>query len=137
MASLRSVCEPVWRRGRLASLRIARAHHEFGRGAAAGDARSALRMGRLRRAGDHRPLGANGRAVDAEAARAPVVGAERSGAHAGARLEIPLKELNAQAPTRKHDAHVLALGVEADQVLPEGEFAPLEEVVAWISDNRG
>jgi len=52
-------------------------------------------------------------------------------------LVIPSTELNAQAPTREHDAHVLALGVEADPVLPEGEFAPLEEVVAWISDNGG
>jgi hypothetical protein len=52
-------------------------------------------------------------------------------------LVIPSTELNAQAPTREHDAHVLALGVEADPVLPEGEFAPLEDVVAWISDNGG
>ena len=41
-------------------------------------------------------------------------------------LVIPSTELNAQAPTREHDAHVLALGVEADPVLPETEFAPLQ-----------
>jgi hypothetical protein len=52
-------------------------------------------------------------------------------------LVIPSTELNAQAPTREHDAHVLALGIEADPVLPEGEFAPLEEVVAWIAAHGG
>jgi len=35
-------------------------------------------------------------------------------------LVIPSTELNAQAPTREHDAHVLALGVEADQELTDG-----------------
>ena len=35
------------------------------------------------------------------------------------------------------DAHVLALGLEADPVLPEGEFAPLQEVVDWIAANGG
>ncbi len=85
MASLRSGCDPVRRRRRLAALRPPRAHHELGRRAAAGDARPPLRLGRLRRAGDHRPLGADGRAVDAEAARDPVDRAERAGADAGAR----------------------------------------------------
>ncbi|MCW2963027.1 MAG: hypothetical protein JWO17_279 [Actinomycetia bacterium] len=52
-------------------------------------------------------------------------------------LVIPSTELNAIAPTQEHDAHVLALGLDVDPVLPEGSFAPLEEVVAWIADNGG
>jgi hypothetical protein len=32
---------------------------------------------------------------------------------------------------------VLALGVEADPVIPDGEFAPLQEVVGWIAENGG
>jgi hypothetical protein len=52
-------------------------------------------------------------------------------------LVIPSTELNANAPTREHDAHVLAFGLEADPVLPDGEFAPLEEVVAWVAANGG
>jgi hypothetical protein len=49
-------------------------------------------------------------------------------------LVIPSTELNAVAGG--HDAHVLALGVEADPVIPD-EFAPLPDVVAWIADNAG
>src|SRR3989442_13543286 len=52
-------------------------------------------------------------------------------------LVIPSAELNANAPTREHDAHVVALGLGVDPVLPEGEFAPLEEVVAWVNENGG
>lgn len=52
-------------------------------------------------------------------------------------LVIPSTELNAYAPTREHDAHVLAFGLAVDPVLPEGNFAPLEEVVAWIAENGG
>ena len=52
-------------------------------------------------------------------------------------LVIPSTELNAYAPTQEHDAHVLALGLAVDPVLPEGNFAPLEEVVAWIAANGG
>ena len=52
-------------------------------------------------------------------------------------LVIPSTELNAHAPTREHDAHVLALGLDVDPVLPDGEFVPLEDVVAWISANGG
>jgi predicted metal-dependent phosphoesterase TrpH len=52
-------------------------------------------------------------------------------------LVIPSTELNANAPTQEHDAHVLALGLTVDPVLPEGNFAPLEEVVAWITENGG
>jgi hypothetical protein len=52
-------------------------------------------------------------------------------------LVIPSTELNAQAPTREHDAHVLALGLAVDPVLPEGSFGQLEEVVAWIAENGG
>ena len=52
-------------------------------------------------------------------------------------LVVPSTELNAQAQTREHDAHVLALGLVADPVLPDNDFAPLEEVVAWIVENGG
>jgi hypothetical protein len=52
-------------------------------------------------------------------------------------LVMPSTELNAYAPTQEHDAHVLALGLEVDPVLPEGNFSPLEEVVAWIAANGG
>jgi hypothetical protein len=52
-------------------------------------------------------------------------------------LVIPSVELNAQAGGPEHDAHVLALGVEADPVVPEGAFAALPDVVAWILDNGG
>jgi len=52
-------------------------------------------------------------------------------------LVIPSTELNAQAGGPEHDAHVLALGVKADPVIPEGEFAPLQEVVGWIDENGG
>jgi hypothetical protein len=49
-------------------------------------------------------------------------------------LVIPSTELNAVAAG--HDAHVLALGVEADPVPPD-DFAPLADVVAWIVENKG
>ena len=49
-------------------------------------------------------------------------------------LVIPSTELNALAAG--HDAHVLALGVEADPVPPD-DFAPLADVVAWIVENKG
>jgi hypothetical protein len=52
-------------------------------------------------------------------------------------LVIPSTELNATAGGREHDAHVLALGVGADPALPENEFAPLAEVVAWVNANGG
>jgi len=52
-------------------------------------------------------------------------------------LVIPSVELNATAGGPEQDAHVLALGVEADPVIPENEFAPLPEVVAWILANGG
>jgi hypothetical protein len=52
-------------------------------------------------------------------------------------LVIPSTELNAQAGGPEHDAHVLALGVAADPVVPENEFAPLQEVVNWIAENGG
>jgi hypothetical protein len=52
-------------------------------------------------------------------------------------LVIPSTELNAQAGGPEHDAHVLALGVQADPVIPEGEFAALPEVVAWVAENGG
>jgi hypothetical protein len=49
-------------------------------------------------------------------------------------LVIPSTELN--AVTNGHDAHVLALGVEADPDPPD-EFAPLPDVVAWILEHGG
>ncbi len=55
----------------------------------------------------------------------------------GRLLVIPSTELNAHAPDRQNDAHVLGLGVEADPVIPELDFAPLEEVVAWIAEHGG
>jgi len=52
-------------------------------------------------------------------------------------LVIPSTELNAQCGGPEHDAHVLALGVDADPVIPDAEFAPLQEVVDWILANGG
>jgi hypothetical protein len=52
-------------------------------------------------------------------------------------LVIPSVELNAQCGGPEHDSHVLALGVEADPVIPENEFAPLQEVVDWVAANGG
>lgn len=52
-------------------------------------------------------------------------------------LVIPSTELNAQCGGPEHDAHVLALGVEADPVIPDGEFGQLQEVVSWIAENGG
>ncbi len=52
-------------------------------------------------------------------------------------LVIPSTELNARCPSMHDDAHVLALGVQADPELPEGVFAPLQEVVDWIASNGG
>src|SRR4051812_49817270 len=48
-------------------------------------------------------------------------------------LVLPSVELNAQAGGPEHDAHVLALGVDADPVVPDSEFAPLQDVVDWIA----
>jgi hypothetical protein len=47
-------------------------------------------------------------------------------------LVIPSAELNARAPAREDDAHVLAFGIAHDPVLPELDFAPLGEVVSWV-----
>ena len=44
---------------------------------------------------------------------------------------------NAQCGGPAHDAHVLALGLEADPEIPENEFAPLQEVVDWIRAHGG
>ena len=52
-------------------------------------------------------------------------------------LVIPSAELNANAPTQDNDAHVIALGIAVDPVMPEGSFAGLQEVVSWVSDNGG
>ena len=55
----------------------------------------------------------------------------------GRLLVIPGTELNARAGGPEHDAHVLALGVDADPEPPANGFAPLEEVVAWIAASGG
>jgi len=52
-------------------------------------------------------------------------------------LVIPSAELNAIAPTRDDDAHVLALGIETDPVAPGLEFEPLQEVVSWVNESGG
>jgi len=52
-------------------------------------------------------------------------------------LVIPGSELNAQAGGPAEDVHVLALGITVDPVLPEGEFASLEDTVRWILDAGG
>ena len=51
-------------------------------------------------------------------------------------LVIPSTELNAVAAT-EHDAHVLALGVEADPVARRASSRRSQEVVAWIAENGG
>lgn len=51
-------------------------------------------------------------------------------------LVIPSTELNAVVGDGD-DAHVLALGVEADPVAPTGDFEPLADVVGWIAANGG
>jgi hypothetical protein len=52
-------------------------------------------------------------------------------------LVIPSTELNARAGEAGDDAHVLALGVEADPEPPDGEFEPLAAVVSWITEHGG
>jgi hypothetical protein len=52
-------------------------------------------------------------------------------------LVIPSTELNATAGGPEHDAHVLALGVQADPVPPADGFEPLQDVVDWVLANRG
>ena len=52
-------------------------------------------------------------------------------------LVIPSTELNAWCGPPENDAHVLALGVQADPVIPDNEFAQLQEVVDWILANGG
>jgi hypothetical protein len=51
-------------------------------------------------------------------------------------LVIPSTELNATCGPSGDDAHVLALGVQADPVRPDS-FAPLQEVVNWVRDHGG
>ena len=52
-------------------------------------------------------------------------------------LVIPGTELNAQAGGPEHDAHVLALGLDADPEPAGNAFASLAEVVGWIAANGG
>jgi hypothetical protein len=49
-------------------------------------------------------------------------------------LVLPGTELNAQAGGPEHDAHVLALGLDVDPQVPDGEFPSLDETVAWINE---
>ena len=51
-------------------------------------------------------------------------------------LVIPSTELNATCGPSDDDAHVLALGVQADPVTPDS-FDPLQEVVDWIRESDG
>src|SRR5712692_8782452 len=52
-------------------------------------------------------------------------------------LVIPGSELNAQAGGPEHDAHVLALGIDVDPVVPDTEFGSLPDVVRWIGEHGG
>jgi hypothetical protein len=52
-------------------------------------------------------------------------------------LVIPSIELNATAGGPEQVLDVLALGVQSDAAVPEGEFAPLPDVVGWIAANGG
>lgn len=52
-------------------------------------------------------------------------------------LVLPSTELNAQAGGPKHDAHVLALGIEADPERPGDGFAALAETVDWVHAHGG
>ena len=52
-------------------------------------------------------------------------------------LVIPSTELNARAGGPERDAHVLALGLDADPQRPADGFAPLADVVAWVVANGG
>jgi hypothetical protein len=52
-------------------------------------------------------------------------------------LVLPGTELNARAPGRADDAHVLGFGIEGDPVLPELDFPTLDEAVEWIVEQGG
>jgi hypothetical protein len=52
-------------------------------------------------------------------------------------LVMPSTELNATCGGPDQDAHVLALGVQADPQPPADGFAPLQEVVDWVVANGG
>ena len=88
-------------RRRLAPLRAPRPHDQLGRRAGPGAARPALRMGGLRRARDHRPLGADGRAARPGSCSSSLDRAER-----------PVRRPASTTRTCS------ALGVEADPVDP-------------------
>jgi hypothetical protein len=55
----------------------------------------------------------------------------------GRLLVIPSVELNAQAGGPAEDAHVLALGADADPVAPASAFDGLAETVAWVAEHGG
>jgi hypothetical protein len=50
---------------------------------------------------------------------------------------LPGAELDARIDGQERDAHVLALGIDASPLEPDGEFPTLEETVAWVSANGG
>jgi hypothetical protein len=52
-------------------------------------------------------------------------------------LVIPSTELDARVDGAAVDAHVLALGIVADPVVPESDFDGLDETVAWVLANGG
>ena len=53
-------------------------------------------------------------------------------------LVIPSAELNAICPRSARTTRTCsALGLEADPEIPDLDFAPLQEVVAWIAENGG
>ena len=55
----------------------------------------------------------------------------------GQMLVVPGVELNATLAGSGLDAHVLALGVEADPELPDGDFDDLAGTVAWVLAHGG
>ncbi len=52
-------------------------------------------------------------------------------------LVLPGVELNARAPSRRDDAHVLGFGIESDPAIPDLDFPPLAEAVEWIVEQGG
>jgi hypothetical protein len=52
-------------------------------------------------------------------------------------LVLPGAELNARAPSRADDAHVLGFGIASDPVVPELDFPTLAETVDWIVEQGG
>jgi len=55
----------------------------------------------------------------------------------GGMLVVPGAELNATLAGSGLDAHVLALGIDADPQLPDGDFDDLDATVAWVIARGG